>query len=149
MIANYNVGDPDASNEAKFDITFTKKQMLGAGTIRKSFNLYIKFKPDGSLETCRSLASSDSDLWTRGTGNFSGDVYYSGNVGIGTSEPMGSLHIKTSPTNKNGVLIDSNQDAYLHIRGKSDGSTYSGIYLGKDELAANKDSFFMHYKCHA
>jgi prepilin-type N-terminal cleavage/methylation domain-containing protein len=74
-------------------INFTNKNILkgtsGTSTVPKRINLYI----DSPLTTCRSLSANAADLWTRGTGANSGDVFYSGNVGVGTTGPASKLDV--------------------------------------------------------
>lgn len=93
-IASYTLSSP-AANEGRLVIVYNNKNILkgqsGPSTITKRITLYIEGTP-GSITKCRAMSSATSDIWTRGSGAYSNDIYYTqGRVGIGTSEPASLL----------------------------------------------------------
>jgi len=96
-INSYSLSDADsdvdvATNTTNLIIHFArKKAQTGTGDIIKKVKLYVEVNASKQITSCRSLSSSNSDIWSRGN---AGDIYYSGgNVGIGTSAPTASLTV--------------------------------------------------------
>jgi hypothetical protein len=93
---------------------------------------------DGLIEF-GGISSSDGSTWTRNhrLGLAGGNSFFNeqgGNVGIGTTAPVGLLNIRASsptgtgtvPTGTN-ILIDSNTSNYLTFRNTVDNGTYAGL----------------------
>lgn len=69
------------------------KGTAGPATISKIINIYIEGAP-GTVTKCRSLSTSTTDVWTRGSGS---DIYYNvGSIGIGTNTPAVKLDVNGS-----------------------------------------------------
>ena len=89
MIASYSL-NLAAIPDPLLTINFQNKSILGASTVPKTIKLYVEKDASGVITLCRSISVSSVDIWSHGTGT---DIYYSGNVGIGTSTPSTNLHI--------------------------------------------------------
>jgi len=117
-----------ASTDAILTINFQKKSTLGTGTTPRTIRLYVEKNGTGVITLCRSIASANADIWSRGTG--SSIFYNGGNVGIGSSSPAYILDVAgnarlystvnntalflTRTDNVNTVKIDSNGSSYLN-----------------------------------
>lgn len=82
------------ANDGILTISYRNKNILkgtsGASTVSKKINLYVE-GTSGAITTCRSLSTSSTDIWSKGTG---ADIFYSGgNVGIGTNSPGQQLEV--------------------------------------------------------
>lgn len=58
------------------------KGSAGAANVSKKINLYIEGAP-GAITKCRSLSTSTTDIWTRGTATDANNIFYSGGVRVG------------------------------------------------------------------
>lgn len=86
-----------ASNNSTLMIHFEVKNILKnsnsatSSTFNKRINLYVKTDTNNKITFCRSLSSSTTDIWTRGSAS---KIYYKGgNVGIGLSNPNAALDV--------------------------------------------------------
>ncbi|MDD4973675.1 MAG: tail fiber domain-containing protein [Bacteriovorax sp.] len=75
-------------------IAYENKKILkgstGPTSVSKIINVYIEGAP-GAITKCRSLSTSTTDIWSRGTGSA---IYYNGgNIGIGLTIPTTRLHV--------------------------------------------------------
>jgi prepilin-type N-terminal cleavage/methylation domain-containing protein len=94
MIISYTLSVGATANDGVLTIVYQNKNILkdtsGPASIIKKINLFITGTP-GAITTCRSLSSSSTDIWSRGTVS---NIYYSGgDVGIGTSTPVTQLDV--------------------------------------------------------
>lgn len=97
QIDNYTISSTPTellNQHAVLNIFFKNKTVLkgssGPSNVAKKINLHVEVDSSNNILRCRSLSSSSTDIWTRGTG---GDIYYTGDVGIGTSNPQASLDV--------------------------------------------------------
>ena len=81
---------------------------VGIGLTNPEYTLHV----DGDLKITGSLYQSDDNLfvtsqWT----TYSGDIYYSsGNVAIGTDNPLGRLHISSGTSGDCKLIIEADTD---------------------------------------
>ena len=81
---------------------------VGVGLTNPEYTLHV----DGDLKITGSLYQSDDNLfvtsqWT----TYSGDIYYSsGNVAIGTDNPLGRLHISSGTSGDCKLIIEADTD---------------------------------------
>jgi len=81
---------------------------VGIGLSNPEYTLHV----DGDLKISGSLYQSDDNLfvtsqWT----TYSGDIYYSsGNVAIGTDNPLGRLHISSGTSGDCKLIIEADTD---------------------------------------
>ena len=81
---------------------------VGIGITNPEYTLHV----DGDLKISGSLYQSDDNLfvtsqWT----TYSGDIYYSsGNVAIGTDNPLGRLHISSGTSGDCKLIIEADTD---------------------------------------
>lgn len=84
-----------ASNNSKLSINFQNKNILkgtsGQTIISKKINLFVNVDATNKITNCRSLSTSSTDIWTRGSG--STIFYSSGNVGINNNAPATTLDV--------------------------------------------------------
>lgn len=72
-------------------INFQNKKILGGVTTNtKKLKLYVEVDSGNLITACHSITNHSPDIWTRGA---STDIFYSGNVGIGTSTPKALLEL--------------------------------------------------------
>lgn len=89
QIASY-ILNLNSSPDPLLTINFQNKTILGSGTIPKTIRLYVEKNGSGVITTCRALSSSSVDIWSHGNGT---DIFYTGNVGIGTTTPAAKLDV--------------------------------------------------------
>lgn len=94
-IASYSITVTGSDGVLK--IAYENKNILkgssGPSNIFRNINLFVVGTP-GAITNCRSLSTSSVDIWSRGTGTHSNDIFYQGgNVGIGIASPATSLDI--------------------------------------------------------
>lgn len=114
-ISNYSL-DLAAIPDPLLTINFQKKGILGVGTIPKTIRLYVEKNGSGVITMCRSLSSASVDIWSRGTGT---NIYYSNNVGIGTSSPTYPLTVQDDSGPAGGMLLQGNNIDGPNIRFKN------------------------------
>lgn len=120
LIQNYELSATNAevsSNNSALIINYQNKNILkgssGPSNISKKINLYVEVDASKNITTCRSLSSSSTDIWSRGTGS---DIYYTGgNVGIGTNAPVTSLQVA-------GAIMPGDQTQAITCNVSTEGS---------------------------
>lgn len=113
---SYNDGPPTECLSVGGDATIENK--LGIGTVSPAYELDVvgDINFTGNIYQNSNLFSGGSSLWTQS----SSDIYYnSGNVGVGTSNPSGPLHIYESTGSSHGV----NTGTLILDHGDSGGSS--------------------------
>ena len=74
---------------AIMSFSFTSSVLAGSTTVTSNG---VKF-PDGTTQTTAATGGGGSSLWSESGNN----IYYnSGNVGIGTSNPQGMMHLEST-----------------------------------------------------
>jgi type II secretory pathway pseudopilin PulG len=112
-IASYTL-DLTASPDKLLTIQYSKKTILGGGTVPKTIKLYVEQDGTGLIIACRALSGSSVDIWSHGAGT---DIFYNGNVGIGTTTPTYSLTVGSS-TEGNALGVSASGD--MIVTGGSD-----------------------------
>ncbi|NOT78565.1 MAG: tail fiber domain-containing protein [Bacteriovoracaceae bacterium] len=101
MITSYTL--TGTAPDGVLTILYQNKNILkgssGAANISKKINLYIEGSP-GAITKCRASSTSTTDIWSHGTGN---DIFYLGEVGIGTTSPGYKLDV-TGDIKSSGVI---------------------------------------------
>lgn len=93
-LSSYKISGYDAmASSAILTVFFEKKKLLGGGNISKKINLNVNLNGAGIITSCRSLATSSSELWERSSTIPSNIFYNAGKVGIGTNAPNTSLDV--------------------------------------------------------
>ncbi|MBY0413873.1 MAG: tail fiber domain-containing protein [Bdellovibrionales bacterium] len=145
IITDYEFVYPaGSSTEAILNITYKRKEILAGADLKRRVVIYIEVAGNNVIH-CRSIISS-TELWTRGTGVNSSDIFFAGKVGIGTAGPVGNLHIANDDASNldHTTIVDSKSQASLLLRGFSDsGKTYSALFFGKDNLASTQNSWMI------
>ncbi len=86
----YPAGSPTS---ADLIVSFDKRAVNGPGTKTRKVNLYVEVNPDKTVKHCRAVAA-DNDFWTRGSGDWADDIFFTGRVGIGSETPRYQLEVK-------------------------------------------------------
>jgi prepilin-type N-terminal cleavage/methylation domain-containing protein len=71
----------------------TKKILGGPSVVSKKIKLYVEVDATKAITSCHSISAHSPEIWTRGA---TPDIFYNGNVGIGTTTPQAALDIETS-----------------------------------------------------
>jgi hypothetical protein len=113
--------------ESTLTITFYKKRILENDPnsdekeeFTRMINMYTESSTAslGNMTLCRSLASADTDIWSRGEGS---KIFYSaGNVGIDVEDPLFKLHVDgevvtTETVTASSFLYDSDKNLKENI----------------------------------
>lgn len=120
-ITNYNLTASGTSGTLA--ILYENKNILkgtsGPTNITKNINLYVEGTV-GAITKCRSLSTSSTDIWTRGS---SSSIYYNGgNVGVGTITPGYTMQ------------VDGSFGANSNYQGASGASLYTPGSYGQVEI---------------
>jgi hypothetical protein len=85
-----------AGNNSNLIIAFQNKNLLkgtaGPAMISRRIKFYVEVV-GANISKCYSLANHTADIWTRGGGV---NIFYNGNVGIGTVNPLSKLEVAGS-----------------------------------------------------
>lgn len=93
-------------------ILYQNKNILkgssGRNNISKKINIYIAGAP-GAITKCRSLSTSTTDIWTRGTATDANNVFYNGGVRVGDETQTNTCDPTTEGTQRYNKATHSMQ----------------------------------------
>ncbi len=133
---------------------------IGIGTISPNSKLEVNgvihstlggFKfPDGTIQTTAATGGGGDDDWEWASGSgLTGDIYHSGNVGIGIISPSSKLDVSgdirvTNPSDSNDYLHISSTDSSTSLTHIRDGGTVGSVSIDWTGLlsAESISSFF-------
>ncbi len=121
-------------------INYQNKDILrgtsGPATVTKKVNLFVEVDSSNNITYCRSLSTSSTDIWTRGSGSA---IYYNGgNVGIGTNTPQVMMDVSGPIKAGNQTAGSSCTSAQVGSMGV-DSITKKILHCGSDLVWANID----------